>query len=256
MKLALFLFLASRAFAQMMGAIVGDVHHGGAPPTTVTYDNSSNGTPCLTTCTSTTYDTTVTVGSGSNRQAIAVPIVGCSGIQSAPTIVSVVDTTDSITLTAVSPSYTNSPSAARSVTPYMFPAGSVPSTGSVTFRATLSGAPNSGCNANATVYFPVVTMANVNQTTALTTSQGNAQTSTTSTVTLGSSGANDLVVQFVCAGSALSSPTGTSTISNNGSDNNSCGDMAVSRTTGGTTTMTATIAGSDSFISVALSVKP
>lgn len=219
-----------------------------------TYDTSAGGTPCLTTCTATSFTTTLTVGSNTNRQAIAFVMLGCSGAQTVSTITSVVDTTDSITLTAVSPSYTNSPPSSRSVTAYMFPAGSQPGTGSVTFTLTLATALNTQCNGNATVYFPVVSLYHVNQTTALTASKGNAQTATTSTVTLGSSVASDIVVQGVCAGSGLSAPTGTSTIANNGSDNNSCGDIAVSRTSGGTTTMQATIAASDSFISVALSV--
>ena len=94
----------------------------------------------------------------------------------------------------------------------------------------------------------------VDQTTTFTSTAGNVGTSTAATLTLPSSGANDLVVDSICNGTSITSTTETAQWINNHDSGNTCDTEGGATAAGGTTSLSWTGA-NDEWVMVGGSFK-
>lgn len=218
----------------------------------VTYDNATFATDACPSqaCGGTTQTVSFTVGSGSNRQLAVFASIGCNSGNTAATV-------STVTYAGVGLSQTvhRSPSAANYVDLWTLPAGTQPTSGANNIVLTYSSSNScTGGIRDGVRKMGAIAVAGVDQSTTYTATNGADGTGTSSSVTLSSSGASDLVVHSSCAGSILSAPTGTSRW-HDGNDLTSCNDGNGATASGGTTTLSSTIGASDSWVIVAGSFK-
>lgn len=217
----------------------------------VTYDNSTSATDtCLSqACGGTTQTVSFTVGSGTNRQIAVWASIGCNSGFTAATV-------STVTYAGVGLSQTvhRSPAASRYVDLWTLAAGTEPTSGTNNIVITYSSSTScSGGTEDGQRKMGAISVAGVDQTTTYTATNGNDGTGTSASVTLSSSGASDLVVHSTCGGSTLSSPTGTQRW-HSGNEKTTCNDGNGATATGGTTTVSSSLA-SDTWVIVAGSFK-
>jgi hypothetical protein len=186
----------------------------------------------------------LTVGVGTNRQLAAFALIGCGSGQTAPTATATYNGTSltQIQTIAVGP-------AARRAYMWAWPTGSQPTSGLHNAVVTLSSDIQTTCDGLATLGVGVISVAGVDQATTFTSSNNSSGTGTAVTLTLASSGANDLGVDAACQGTGFTSTTETSRWSVN-SGLNSCGSSAGATAAGGDTSLSWTGSGSDSWLMV------
>jgi|SRR6185369_884982 len=131
---------------------------------------------------------------------------------------------------------------------WQLPNGTQPATGSNTVVVTLAGALPSIFSS---VLVTAITAYNVNQTTALSVTGSNNGVGTSTTLTLGASGANDLVFAESCNGDSIGTSGNTSIHVTNYSTHNGCGTHAASRAAGNTTSISWTGDSNDNWVVVA-----
>lgn len=218
----------------------------------VTFDTSGSAS-CASSCSATSLNASPTVGSGSNRQLFVLAWAGCGSGKTAPTLSSITANGGAASLTQIIHA---TPDPSRYVDLWELSPGTQPTSGSNTVAVTMASALNAACDATATWGFSVATFAGVNQSTPLRVSNSNSGTGTTASATLSSGGANDLTIHAACAGTTLSSPTGTARATLNLSNANSCGDYIMATAPANTTSFSMTVGASDSWIHVAGAIQP
>jgi hypothetical protein len=188
----------------------------------------------------------LTVGSGSNRQLGVMTFVGCRSSGTAPAVTSV--TYAGTTLTQQTSNTTNAP---RKGYLHTWPTGSQPTSGANNVVVTVDTDLITGCgDSYGNIMSGAIAVTGVDQSTTLSSSANNTGTSGTSlTLTIGTSGANDLGIHGGCTGSTMSSTTETSRYTTEYTEN-SCGSMGGATASGGDTSFSWTSAASDSWVMV------
>lgn len=141
----------------------------------------------------------LTVGAGANRALAVFAYVGTKGGVAEPTVSSV-----SYAGVALTQILTKSPATNANAYLYALPAGTQPTSGTGNVVITLSGLmmPDSG-GARGDFQSGAISVTGVDQSTTFTSSASASGSSTTPSVTLASSGANDLVIQSIGSNGTL-----------------------------------------------------
>jgi hypothetical protein len=211
----------------------------------VAYDNSAFSTTFVNQS-SITYP--MTVGSGSNRQLVIFNFVSAACGNAEPTVSSV--TFDGVALTKVITEA--SECVGSDHTMWTMPAGTQPASGTHDIVVTLTGTlTNRGrLRSNAMSFI------NVHQTTTFSASPVSATGSGTAlAVTIGASGANDLVINGACTGNWFTGAGQTQIMLNTGSTYNGCDNDATGSAVGGTTSQTWTSNNNDHWSMIGAALK-
>lgn len=159
----------------------------------------------------------MTVGSGSDRQLVVVAFGSCSSADTPPNVSGITYAGQALTLiTSITAG------AGRSGAMYAWPTGSQPTSGTNTVTVTMASSvatacPNAG-GANRMIISGAISATGVDQTTTFTSSASNKSSNgsgTSATLTLSSSGADDMGVDIMCAGTNAGTTTETSRFTEN-----------------------------------------
>jgi hypothetical protein len=209
------------------------------------FDAQSSGQCTQDTCaSSTTLTISHTTGSGSNRAMAVGVFAACAGGDTVPAV-STVTYAGSQSLSEIQ---SENPATNRRGYLYALPAGTQPTSGANSLVVVLASNLGAACStSNGVLSAVILTASGVNQTTTFTSSIDGSGSGTTASLTLSSSGANDLGVHFVCAGGGITSTTETERGPKIDNTINTCASVHSATAAGGDTAFSWTIP-SDSWI--------
>lgn len=208
-------------------------------------DNGGGGTACTS---GTTLTYSLTVGNNANRQLAVFAFVGCNSGETSPTVSSVTYAGVALNQTVATSTGSN---ASRGYL-YTLPARIQPTVGTNNVVVTLSSSLVTCGGLTDSLTSGAISAYNVDQTNPYASTplvnSWNGTIGTSATLTGFTSGANDLGIESVCAGSTLTSTTETARWTTQGVTTSSCGENAGATAAGGDTSYSYTVSSSDSWI--------